>query len=91
MVEGEAPDAGEAIVAPKEETDSQSTVDPSLVAMAVGDVGGLALVPHGEEVGPSGDLLIWPHPVDPHEPLFMVDDMVEQAAWADTSLSHRGS
>lgn len=31
MVEGEAPDAGEATAAPKEEMDSQSTIDPSLV------------------------------------------------------------
>jgi len=28
--------------------------------------------------------------MDPHEALFMVDDMAEQATWASTSWSHEG-
>lgn len=55
--------------------------------MVVYDVGGPALVPHGEEVGPSRDPLVWPHPMDPREALFVVDDMAEQAAWASASQS----
>lgn len=65
MVEGEAPNGGEAIAAPEGEMDSPSIIDLSLMGMVVDDVGGLALVPHGEEIGPSEDPLVWPHPVDP--------------------------
>lgn len=67
VVEGEAPNVSEdeAAAALEDEMDSPSTIDPSLMGTAVYDVGGSALVPHDEDVIPSGDHLIWPHPMDP--------------------------
>ena len=51
---------------------------------------GLALALHGEEVGPREDPFTWPHPMDPHEALFIVDDTVDQARWVGASQSHEG-
>lgn len=69
MIEGEASDAGEdeVTIAPTEETDSPSSIDPPVMGTIVSGVGGLALVPHDEEVGPSKDPLIWSHPMDDEE------------------------
>ena len=67
VVEGEAPDASEdeSAATPEDEIDLSSIVNPSLMGTAVSDVGGSAFVPRDEDVIPSGDPLIWAHPVDP--------------------------
>lgn len=79
MIEGEASDVGEDEVTttPKEETNSPSSIDPLVVGTIVSGVGGPALVSHDEELEPSEDPLVWSHPVDPHEVLFMVNDMAK--------------
>ena len=64
---------------------SSPAVDPSFVGMAACPVGGSALVPHGEEVGPSKDPFVWPHLIDHHEALFEVNDMAEQDMWGGAS------
>ena len=69
----------------EEEMDSPFIIDQSPVGTIVDGVVGPSLVPHGEKVRPSKDPLIWPHPVDPHEALLMVNDMAEQDTWAGAS------
>lgn len=65
-------------------------MDMLLMRMAAGDDGEPALIPRVEYVGPRKDLLVWPHPMDPCEDLFMVSDVAKQLTWAGTSRIHRG-
>lgn len=92
VVEREASNGGEvgATAASAEGADSPSTIDPPLARASAGGADGLALALRGEEVGPREDPFAWPHPADPHEALFVVDDIAERAAWASASQSHEG-
>lgn len=83
VVEREAPNVGEvrATTAPEVGVDSPSAIDPPLTGASADGADGLALALRGEEVGPSEDPFAWPHPTDPREALFMVDDIVEQPMW----------
>lgn len=63
-------------------------VDPLFVGSAADRFGGPTLVLRGEEVGPHEDPFVWPHRSDPHEALFEVHDVAEQAAWGGASQSH---
>jgi hypothetical protein len=56
---------------------SSSTINPPLAGATAGGADGMALVLHGEEVGPSEGSFVQPHPTDPCKALFMVNDTTE--------------
>jgi hypothetical protein len=82
VAEGEAPGVCEieALAIPEEGVGLPLIVDP-----VAGRVGGSALVLHGEKAGPGEDPSVCPHPADPREAMFEVDDAAEQAAWGGAS------
>ena len=45
---------------------------------------------HEEDLELGEDFFIWPRPMDPRKPLFMVDDASEQATWEAASQNHEG-
>lgn len=87
MVKREVPYVGEveATATLEEGASSLSTIDPPLIGAIASGANEMALVVHREEVGPNKCSFAWPHPIDPHKALFVLNDTAEQAAWASAS------
>lgn len=90
--DGGAPDAGTlgGATAAGEEVGSVTGAGPALGGVALEIPEELALVPiGGGQLAPGGeDLFVWLHPMDPRKVLFVMDEAVEWATWADASRSN---
>jgi hypothetical protein len=74
-----------ATAAPAEGADLSFAIDLPLARAIADGVDGSALSLCGEEVRPNEGPFPWPHPMDPREALFMVNDVNEWAMWVSAS------
>lgn len=87
VIKKEAPNVGKirATAAPAEGADLPFAIDLPLARATAGGADGSALSLCGEEVRPNEGPFAWPHPTDPRDALFMVNDVNERAVWASAS------